>query len=196
MAPSGGIQIPTTCEGMFRVAKTRFSTQQLRGPVRTWWGHFLTRQPPDHMVTSDGFKTTFRGHHILAGIMDRKLNEFLALTQGNRTMLNYAQVFNDLCQYAAMMQIHMRRRGIDLGGVPVPSFRNVSTQFGPTVTTSWSTWPSHRKIASWHIESRRRGSHPWQDHPHRLSASGSRPIFKAGDRSSKTRRMKVDIVLL
>jgi hypothetical protein len=173
-----------------------FSTQQLRGPVRTWWDHFLARQPPDHMVTSDGFKTTFRGHHILAGIMDRKLNEFLALTQGNRTMLNYAQVFNDLCQYAAMMQIHMRRRGIDLGGVPVPSFRNVSTQFGPTVTTSWSTWPSHRKIASWHIESRRRGSHPWQDHPHRLSASGSRPIFKAGDRSSKTRRMKVDIVLL
>jgi hypothetical protein len=32
--------------------------------------------------------------------MDRKLNEFLALTQGNRTVLQYAQAFNDLCQYA------------------------------------------------------------------------------------------------
>jgi hypothetical protein len=32
--------------------------------------------------------------------MDRKLNEFLALTQGNRTELQYAQAFNDLCQYA------------------------------------------------------------------------------------------------
>jgi hypothetical protein len=29
--------------------------------------------------------------------MDRKLNEFLALTQGNRTVLQYAQAFNDLC---------------------------------------------------------------------------------------------------
>jgi hypothetical protein len=31
--------------------------------------------------------------------MDRKLNEFLALTQGNQTVLQYAQAFNDLCQY-------------------------------------------------------------------------------------------------
>jgi predicted PolB exonuclease-like 3'-5' exonuclease len=30
----------------------------------------------------------------------RKLNEFLALAQGNRTVLQYAQAFNDLCQYA------------------------------------------------------------------------------------------------
>jgi hypothetical protein len=33
--------------------------------------------------------------------MDRKLNEFLVLTQGDRTMLQYAQAFNDLCQYAS-----------------------------------------------------------------------------------------------
>jgi hypothetical protein len=32
--------------------------------------------------------------------MDRKLNEFLALIQGSRTVLQYAQAFNDLCQYA------------------------------------------------------------------------------------------------
>jgi hypothetical protein len=43
---------------------------------------------------------SFQGHHIPAGIMDRKLNEFLALTQGNMTVLQYAQAFNDLCQYA------------------------------------------------------------------------------------------------
>jgi hypothetical protein len=29
----------------------------------------------------------------------QKLNEFLALTQGNHTVLQYAQVFNHLCQY-------------------------------------------------------------------------------------------------
>jgi ferredoxin len=32
--------------------------------------------------------------------MDRKLNEFLALTQRSRIVLQYAQAFNDLCQYA------------------------------------------------------------------------------------------------
>ena len=42
----------------------------------------------------------FRDHHIPAGLLDRKLNEFLALTQGTRTVVQYAQVFNQLCQYA------------------------------------------------------------------------------------------------
>jgi hypothetical protein len=32
--------------------------------------------------------------------MERKLNEFLALTQDTRTVLQYAQAFNHLCQYA------------------------------------------------------------------------------------------------
>jgi hypothetical protein len=80
-------------------AKVRFATQQLRGPVQTWWDHFLVMQPVDHVVEWREFKAAFRGHYIPAGIMDRKLNEFLALIQGNRTMLQYAQVFNDLCQY-------------------------------------------------------------------------------------------------
>jgi hypothetical protein len=57
-------------------------------------------QPTDHVVGWEEFKTAFRGHHIPAGIMDRKLNEFMALTQGSRTVLLYAQAFNDLCQYA------------------------------------------------------------------------------------------------
>jgi hypothetical protein len=68
-------------------AKVRFAAQQLHGPATTWWDHFLTMQPADHVVEWEEFKTTFRGHHIPAGIMDRKLNEFLALTQGSCTVL-------------------------------------------------------------------------------------------------------------
>jgi hypothetical protein len=56
-------------------------------------------QPADHVVELGEFKAALRGHHIPAGIMDRKLNEFLALTQGSRTVLQYAQGFNDMCQY-------------------------------------------------------------------------------------------------
>jgi hypothetical protein len=56
--------------------------------------------PTGHEVSWEEFKTAFRGHHIPVGILDRKLNEFLALNQGTRTVLQYAQVFNDMCQYA------------------------------------------------------------------------------------------------
>jgi hypothetical protein len=80
--------------------KTRFAAQQLRGPTRTWWDHFRAMLTADHEVTWEEFRTAFRGHHILTGILDRKLNEFLALTQGTRTMLQYAKAFNDMCQYA------------------------------------------------------------------------------------------------
>jgi hypothetical protein len=46
--------------------------------------------PVDHEVTWEELKTAFRGHHIPAGILDRKLNEFLALTHGIRIVLQYA----------------------------------------------------------------------------------------------------------
>jgi hypothetical protein len=80
--------------------KTRFAAQLLREPAKTWWDHFHAMLPADHVVTWEEFKTAFKGHHIPAGILDHKLNEFLSLTQGTRTMLQYAQAFNDLCPYA------------------------------------------------------------------------------------------------
>jgi hypothetical protein len=46
--------------------------------------------PAGHEVTWEQFKTAFRVHHIPVGILDRKLNKFLALTQGTRTVLQYA----------------------------------------------------------------------------------------------------------
>jgi hypothetical protein len=77
--------------------KARFAAQQLRGPARTWWDHFRAMLPADREVSWEEFNTAFRGHHIPAGIPDRKLNEFLALNQGTRTVLQYAPAFNDLC---------------------------------------------------------------------------------------------------
>jgi hypothetical protein len=52
--------------------------------------------PVDHVVTWEEFKKAFRGHHIPTGFMDRKLNEFVALTEGNCIVLQYAQAFIDL----------------------------------------------------------------------------------------------------
>jgi predicted PolB exonuclease-like 3'-5' exonuclease len=81
-------------------AKARFAAQQLRGPAWTWWDHFCAMLHASHEVSWEEFKTAFRGQHIPVGILDRKLNEILALNQGTRTVLQYAQAFNDLCQYA------------------------------------------------------------------------------------------------
>jgi len=70
--------------------KAHFSAQQLRGSARLWWDHYNGMLPADHVVTWDEFKTAFRAHHIPEGLMDRKLNEFLALTQGTRIVMQYA----------------------------------------------------------------------------------------------------------
>jgi hypothetical protein len=80
--------------------KALFAAQQHRGTARIWWDHYYSMQPAGHVVTWDEFRTTFRAHHIPEGLIERKLNEFLTLTQGTRTVLQYAQVFNHLCQYS------------------------------------------------------------------------------------------------
>jgi hypothetical protein len=53
-----------------------------------------------HVVTWEEFRTTFRAHHIPKGLIEWKLNEFLALIQGTRTVMQYAQSFNHFCHYA------------------------------------------------------------------------------------------------
>ena len=66
--------------------------QQLRGTARLWWDHYKAILPADHIVTWDEFKNAFRAHHIPEGLMERKLNEFLALTQGTRTVIQYVNL--------------------------------------------------------------------------------------------------------
>jgi len=77
--------------------KARYAAKQLRGSACLWWDHYNVMLAMDHVVTWDEFKAAFRAHHIPEGLLDKKLNEFLALTQGTRTVMQYAQVFNHLC---------------------------------------------------------------------------------------------------
>ena len=80
--------------------KTRYAAQQLCGSARMWSDHYHGMLSANHVVNWNEFKDAFWAHHIPAGLLDRKLNEFLALTQGTRTVLQYAQAFNHLCQCA------------------------------------------------------------------------------------------------
>jgi hypothetical protein len=79
--------------------KTLYAAQQLRGPVGAWWASYTAALPADHHVLWGEFRTAFRGHHLSAGTMRRKLAEFLDLHQGNRSVYEYIQKFNNLAQY-------------------------------------------------------------------------------------------------
>jgi hypothetical protein len=79
--------------------KTLYVAQKLRGPVGAWWLSYTTTLPADHHVLRDEFRIAFCGHHMLAGIVRRKLLEFLDLLYGNHSVYEYAQEFNNLVQY-------------------------------------------------------------------------------------------------
>ena len=67
--------------------KAHFAAQQLRGPACIWWDHYCAMQPAGHVIYWEEFRNAFRSHHIPDGLIERKLNEFLALNQGTRTVL-------------------------------------------------------------------------------------------------------------
>ena len=54
----------------------------------------------DHHVTWWEFTTTVHQYDITAGLLNRKLSEFLELKQGNMTVIEYVNKFNHLAQYA------------------------------------------------------------------------------------------------
>jgi len=69
--------------------KPLFAAQQLRGAAGSWWENFLVIQNPGHQVTRAQFKDAFRAHYILEGLMAMKAEEFLALRQGDKSVMEY-----------------------------------------------------------------------------------------------------------
>jgi hypothetical protein len=96
--------------------KARFAALQLRGEALMWWEHFKTMQPTGHEVTWTEFKKAFKDHHIPKGLMVRKMKELLALKQGDDTVYQYAQKFNNLCQYG--------EHHVDTGAKKMERFRD------------------------------------------------------------------------
>ena len=80
--------------------KPLFAAQQLRGAAGAWWENFLAIQAPGHQVTWTEFRDAFRAHYIPEGLMAMKAEEFLALQQGDKSVMEYVARFNHLSQYA------------------------------------------------------------------------------------------------
>lgn len=83
------------------IQKPLFAAQQLRGAAGAWWENFHAIQAPGHQVTWAEFKDAFHAHYVPEGVMTMKLEEFLALQQGDKTVMEYMGTFNHLSQYAS-----------------------------------------------------------------------------------------------
>jgi hypothetical protein len=59
------------------VQKTLFTTQQLRGNASVWWANYAATRPTDYQVSWTEFRSAFCAHHIPAGVMRKKRQEFM-----------------------------------------------------------------------------------------------------------------------
>jgi hypothetical protein len=78
------------------VQKTLFTAQQLRGDANAWWASYATNRPVDYQVSWAEFCSVFRTHHIPAGMMRKKRQEFMDVKQGGRSVHGYSKLFNHL----------------------------------------------------------------------------------------------------
>jgi hypothetical protein len=79
--------------------KILYVVQQLRGVAAAWWAFYIATLPADHHVPWSEFHTAFRAHHLSAGLLHKKLKEFLDLEQGNHSVFDYMRQLNTLAQY-------------------------------------------------------------------------------------------------
>jgi len=66
--------------------KVAFAAHQLRDAAGVWWKSYKTQIAQGHQITWDEFRQVFRAHHIPASVVAIKREEFLKLTQGNRSV--------------------------------------------------------------------------------------------------------------
>ncbi|XP_066324113.1 uncharacterized protein [Miscanthus floridulus] len=90
--------------------KVRFAAQQLLGSASAWWDTFNAMQLVDHYVTWQEFTMAFREYYIPAGVLNRKLMEFLDLRQGSMSVMDYVNKFNHMSYMLGLTLIQMRRR--------------------------------------------------------------------------------------
>ena len=81
--------------------KANYAAQMLQGPTGAWYATFLAMQPAGHQITWPELRQAFRAHYIPMSLMKLKLREFLALKQGDKSVMEYMQAFNHLPQYAS-----------------------------------------------------------------------------------------------
>jgi hypothetical protein len=76
-----------------------FAAGRLQGSAGAWWDAYTTAHATLDAITWQEFTESFRNHHIPAGVMRLKKNEFLSLKQGGMSVAQYQDRFIELSRY-------------------------------------------------------------------------------------------------
>jgi hypothetical protein len=77
-----------------------YASGRLQGTASAWWDAYVAAHATPDAITWQEFTTSFRSYHIPASLMKLKKKEFLALTQGEMTVIEYRDKFVELYRYA------------------------------------------------------------------------------------------------
>nr|CAB3502402.1 unnamed protein product [Digitaria exilis] len=80
--------------------KVLYASGRLEGPAADWWDAYVNAHNAPDTITWQQFQDAFRTHHIPAGVVDLKQEEFRALVQGNMSVCEYRDKFTQLSRYA------------------------------------------------------------------------------------------------
>jgi hypothetical protein len=108
--------------------KTEYASHQLHGPAGIWWSHYCSTLPPNAQLLWEEFKADFQGNYIPPRLMAMKHMEFMKLTQGNKSLTEYLQAFNNLARYAMEF--------VDTDAKKIASFKRV---LGPKLMKTMGT---------------------------------------------------------
>jgi hypothetical protein len=77
-----------------------YAAGRLTGQAVDWWDAYSTAHPNRNNITWQEFRDNFRTYHIPSGVIKLKQKEFLALKQGNMSVIEYLDKFTHLSRYA------------------------------------------------------------------------------------------------
>jgi hypothetical protein len=76
-----------------------YAAGRLTGQAVDWWDAYSTTHPNRNHITWQEFRDNLRTYHIPSGVIKLKQKEFLALKQGNMTVIEYLDKFTHLSRY-------------------------------------------------------------------------------------------------
>jgi hypothetical protein len=77
-----------------------YASGRLQGTTSAWWDAYIAAHATPDAITWQEFTTSFRSYHIPTSLMKLKKKEFLALKQGEISVIEYRDKFIELSRYA------------------------------------------------------------------------------------------------
>lgn len=131
-----------TVERMFEYAhipeseKVNCATFMLRGSAGFWWDTIRRAGEANEIAWTD-FRTRFRAKYFSDAVQNEKLDEFIRLQQGDRSVHEYSKKFDELARFAVhMVDTPARKVARFIVGLKPILARDV--QLTSTATTSYT----------------------------------------------------------